>query len=126
MKVQAVYRPGSAYVTPVDSLRAAARKMRSSGQGCLPVLQGGSVAGIVTERDLAEAMANGVPPSEGFVNDYTNDGSVTVSLDDDCDVAELKMLVIGCRNLPVVDRDRLVGTISMRDVVLKAAAKGRR
>ncbi|HET7421679.1 MAG TPA: CBS domain-containing protein [Candidatus Dormibacteraeota bacterium] len=122
MKVRQVYRPQAACVSPADSLRDAARKMRSSGQSCLPVLDGSSLTGIITERALVEAAASGVPPSQVSVADYSHDGSVTVSLEDDCVSAELKMLAIGCRNLPVMDCGRLVGTVSMRDVRLKAAA----
>lgn len=116
MKVETVYRPAAAYVTPADSLRDAAQRMRKSGQGCLPVLDGSQVVGIVTERDLAAAVAKGVVPATAHVIDYSSDGSVTVSLDDETEVAEAKMLAIGCRNLPVVDQDRLVGTVTLLDL----------
>ncbi|HET9781126.1 MAG TPA: CBS domain-containing protein [Candidatus Dormibacteraeota bacterium] len=121
MKVASVFRPGSPFVAPNDSLREAAIKMRASGQSCLPVLNGRAFTGIITERDLTEAVARGVRPAESSVVDYTNDGGVSVSLDDDVAMAEVKMLAIGCRNLPVLDRGSVVGTISMRDVVLKTA-----
>lgn len=122
MRVRKVYRPGATCVSPVDSIRDAAKKMRGSGQSCLPVLDGAHLTGIITERDLVEAVAEGMAPAETCVRGFTSDGSVSVSLNDDCETAELKMLAIGCRNLPVMDGDRLVGMISMRDVILKAAA----
>lgn len=121
MKVRSIFRPGIACVTPADTLRDAARKMRSTGQSCLPVVEGSSVTAILTEKDVTTAVAKGVSASETRVGDYANDGSITVSLNDDCYAAELKMLAIGCRNLPVVDDGRLVGSVSMHDVLLNAA-----
>lgn len=124
MKVRSAYRPEAEAVAPESSLREAAKRMRSSGLSCLPVLDGEWLVGIVTERDLVGAMANGIPAS-ACIGPYASDGGVTVSLDDDCEMAELKMLAIGCRNLPVIDGHRLVGMISMRDVILKDPAGSR-
>jgi CBS domain-containing protein len=124
MKIRSVYRQDAACVTPADTLQEAARRMRASGQSVLPVLDGGQVIGIVTERDLVEAVANGVAGARAQVFSYTNDGSVTVTLDDECDVAEMKMLAIGCRHIPVVAAGQLVGMVSIRDVLLKTAAAG--
>ncbi len=121
MKVRRFYRPRAAYVAPTDSLREAARRMRTGGWSCLPVLVDDSVVALITERDLVEAAANGVRPSDAQVNDYMNDGSVTVSLDDDTSAAAMKMLAIGCRHLPVIDAGRLVGMVSARDLFLLAA-----
>ena len=39
-------------VTTDDSVAAAARAMRDAGTGFLPVLEGGSPVGVVTDRDL--------------------------------------------------------------------------
>lgn len=119
MKVCDAYRPRTDFVTTTDSLRHAARRMHSTGLGCLPVLDRDAVVGIVTEHDLVDAMARGVPPSNLCVGAYASDGAISVCLTDDCAVAELKMLAIGCRNLPVVDHHKLIGMISLRDVILK-------
>ncbi len=126
MKVDRFFRPHFGQVEPNDSLREAATRMRSGGWSCLPVVVGGSVIALITERDLVEAAAHGAKPSDALVNDYMSDGSVTVTLDDDISVAATKMFAIGCRHLPVTDSGRLVGMISARDLLLQAANAGTR
>lgn len=126
MKVDRYCRPHFAEAAPTDTLREAAARMRAGGWSCLPVIVDGAVVAIITERDMVEAAAHGARPSEALVNDYMNDGSVTVSLDDDISAAATKMFAIGCRHLPVVDSGRLVGMVSARDLLLEAARNGAR
>lgn len=126
MKVRLAYRPGVVWVTPSSTLREAAAAMRESGQSCVPLVDGEVVVGIVTEHDIVAAVAHGIPTAKAWALDHAHDGGTSVALDDDCDTAALKMLVLGCRHLPVVDRGRLVGVVSIRDVVLKPLAAKRR
>ena len=125
MKVRWVYHSDAAAVTPSNTLREAAAKMHVSGQSCLPVLDGSKVVGIITERDIVSAVAHGARTAGAWVFDYTHDGCTEITLDDECETAEVKMLAIGCRHLPVVDNGRLVGMVSMRDVTLTPARHSR-
>jgi CBS domain-containing protein len=122
VKVARVFHPGSPYAEPGDSLRDAAARMRGHALGTLPVMSGSDLVGVLTERDVVEAAAKGVRPSVAHVADYMNDDpEARVGIDDDIAVAAMKMLAIGCRHLPVVDRGRLVGMVSARDVFLASA-----
>jgi CBS domain-containing protein len=121
MKVRRFYHPSTVSVEPWHSLREAAAQMREMGFSCLPVVLKGDVIGIITERDLVEAVANGAIPSEQHVVDYMSESPVTVSLDDDSAVAATRMLAVGCRHLPVLEEGRLVGTVSSADLILLAA-----
>lgn len=124
MKVARVFHPGSPYAEPADTLRDAAARMRSHALSALPVMSGGDLVGVLTERDVVEAVAKGVRPAVAHVAEYmSDDGHVSVRIDEDVAVAGMKMLAIGCRHLPVVDRGRLVGVVSARDVFL-ASARG--
>lgn len=120
MKVSRFYRHSTAHVQPGETLRDAAARMRAGGFSCLPVVVDGSVVGIVSERDMVEALARGGRPGESHVEDYMNDGSISVSPEDDISVALVKMLAIGSRHLPVVEHHRLVGMVSARDLFLSA------
>lgn len=44
------------FVTPEDDIGETARKMNESGYGGLPVLENGEISGIITERDIVEAL----------------------------------------------------------------------
>ena len=121
MKVRRFYRPGAVTAAPEESLRDAARKMRRGAMSCLPVVHDDRIVGILTERDVVEAVANGAAPAVARVLEYLNDGGSCVGLDDDSADALIKMLAIGCRHLPVVDGGRLVGMVSARDLYLMLA-----
>jgi CBS domain-containing protein len=121
VKIAMIYHPGIPYAAPAESLRDAAAEMRRHGLSCLPVMADGELIGILTERDIVEAAAKGVAPSVAQVTDYMNDGPVAVSVEDDSSAAGVKMLAIGCRHLPVVDRGELVGVVSARDIFLASA-----
>jgi CBS domain-containing protein len=121
MKVRRFYRPHAICIEPWDTLGEAATRMCESHVSCLPVVLKGEVAGILTERDLVEAVANGDRPAAAHVADYMSEGPVTVSLDDDSSVAATRMLAIGCRHLPVMDGPNLVGMVSAQDLLLLAA-----
>lgn len=121
MRVRSFYHPTAVSVRPWDTLREAAKRMQEGRFSCLPVLVQDDVIGIITERDLVEAVAASDRPAEGHVVDYMTEGAVTVTLDDDNAVAATRMLAIGCRHLPVMEDGKLVGIVSARDLLLLAA-----
>jgi|SRR5215472_19197284 len=123
MKVGVLFHAGAPYAAPAESLRDAAADMRKSLVSCLPVMSGGVLVGVLTERDIVEATANGVRPSDGQVRDYMHDGGVAVSAEDDSSVAAARMLAVGCRHLPVLDRGELVGMVSAQEIFLVSAPR---
>ena len=83
----------------------------------LPVLQDDAVIGVLTQRGVMRAVADCEHPCESRVFDYMDTGPVTVSPDDDVAVAVLRMLAIGCLDIPVVQQQALVGTVSGRGLI---------
>jgi CBS domain-containing protein len=103
---------------PDDTLVDAAGQMNCYQIGALPVYEERRLIGIVTERDLTAALAEGADPATTRVAEYMTEQPVTVAPDDDLEVAARRMAEFGVRHLPVVDGNRLVGVLSMRDLLL--------
>ena len=59
--------PNIATATPTTTLRQAAKLLRGRSIGCLPVLKGGKLVGIVTVTDILELLGRGAlrPPTGG-------------------------------------------------------------
>jgi CBS domain-containing protein len=117
MKVQRVFHPNAIHAEGWESVREAARRMRAGGFSCLPVVSGDELVGILTERDVVEAVAANDDLELVTVFDYMTEAPKTVGADDDCSVAVTEMLAVGCRHLPVMEGTRLIGIVSARDLL---------
>jgi CBS domain-containing protein len=117
MKVSTRYRPVLITVDADESLVDAADRMRWYAVGALPVYERHALVGIVTERDVTAAVADGVDPARTLVRDRMTPAPATVTLDDQLADAARIMAELGVRHLPVVSDHRLVGMLSLRDLV---------
>ena len=104
-------------VAPEDTIGEAAQRMADANVGSSVVLEHGRLIGILTERDLLRAMAQRVHPSEARVREWMTAEPVAVSESTTADEAARLMVENGFRHLPVVDGDRTLGVVSLRDVM---------
>ena len=105
-------------VEPQTKLADVARVMRREDADAVVVLSDGELAGIITERDLVRAIADGVNPKEATAGVVMTGDPATVALDEDVSVVALKMMSRGVRHLPVVDGDgKPIGLVSARNLV---------
>jgi CBS domain-containing protein len=100
-----------------ESLEGAADRMSWHEVGALPVLEGQHLVGIITERDLTAALAEGADPVTTPVSDYMTPAPEVLGPDSELVEAAHLMLELGIRHLPVVRGGHLVGVLSMRDVL---------
>ena len=109
---------------PDDTLAEAAAKMRAQQTGSLLVMEGESLAGIVTERDLLKVVGDGQDPKAVALRDVMTKDPVTVDPSSSIQEAAKIMFDKWFRHLPVTTSDgKVVGIISLRDL-LSLVAQG--
>jgi CBS domain-containing protein len=103
---------------PATTLAEAAIAMEGSDLGSLAVVEGMTLLGLVTERDLRGAIARGIDLDDTTVSDVM--GIDPDTFDPDLDVWDAAAWIAESdyRHLPVVDDDgTLLGVVSIRDLL---------
>jgi len=103
--------------SPSDSLKAAAARMWSQQTGSLLVMDGDDLVGIITERDIMKAVAQGTDVDSTPVSSIMTTGVLTVAPDSSLHEAARLMALRWIRHLPVLDNGAVVGMVSQRDLV---------
>src|ERR1700687_3816054 len=98
------------------SLVAAVTVMGMQGVGAVLVIEKGRLEGIFTERDLVRAMSNDIGASSQPVVHWMTRNPVTVGPEASVEEALEIMLNGHFRHLPVMEGERLVGVVSIRDL----------
>jgi signal-transduction protein with cAMP-binding, CBS, and nucleotidyltransferase domain len=109
---------GDPHTLPSSALLAdAAREMRDSDIGSVIVTEGGSICGIVTDRDIVvKAIARGMNPVETPLSAVCAREAMTLSPEQEIDEAVYLMRMRGIRRLPVEEHGRPVGIVSLNDL----------
>ncbi len=106
------------------TIAQAAKEMTSAGVGSMGVLDEERFVGIVTERDVLEAVARGYDVDSEPVRCCMTFNPDVFSPDTDVFAAAEYLLETGYRHLPVVE-DELIGILSIRDVLAGVVDPGR-
>jgi CBS domain-containing protein len=106
------------HAKPSDSVREVARTMSDCNIGAIAVLDAGKLVGIFSERDVVtRIVAEGRNPDDTRVDSVMTKELMVASPSDNINDALQKMHECNCRHLPVVHRGKLVGMISIRDLL---------
>jgi len=113
-----------ATVDPSTQLTEAARVMSAARAGSVLVIDGDTLVGIFTERDILRALADSSSADRARVSSVSKwmaRDPVTVGPGTTVAEALNQMLFGGFRHLPVMEGDSVVGMISMRDLAKSMA-----
>jgi CBS domain-containing protein len=103
-------------ISPAATLGEAAAQMDERGVGAVVVLEGETIAAILTERDVMRAVAGGHDGSAP-VSDWMTRHPDTIEPSDTTDHAASLMIHGGFRHLPVIEEGKVVGIVSIRDLM---------
>jgi len=103
---------------PQQSVREAARYMTERRVGAVCVLEGTRLVGVLSERDImGRVVAAGLDLDRTTVGEAMTRDLVVAEVGDSHEDGLRKMKQAGCRHLPVVEADKLMGMVAQRDLL---------
>jgi signal-transduction protein with cAMP-binding, CBS, and nucleotidyltransferase domain len=105
-------------VEETDTVASVAQRMAEVGVGAILVFRGDELRGIFSERDLMKRVViEGLNAHRTPVSEVMSTDLATIDEDADVEQAMEAMQEHKCRHLPVTRGSRVVGFLSMRDLM---------
>ncbi len=124
MNVREIMTRDPSTLASTATIGEAATIMRQDDCGSVPIVDGGRVVGIITDRDIVvRVLAGGKDPKTTRVSEAMTADPVTVGPDTSVDQAQQVMAERQVRRLPVVEGGRLVGLVVIGQVARRDDAK---
>jgi CBS domain-containing protein len=113
-------RKGAEVITirGIETIKSAADRMRARSVAALIVISGDTIAGLISERDIVHAISlHGERALSMAVQDVASHTIITVAPSDTLKRAMSLMTNHRVRHLPVFADGKLIGIVSIGDVV---------
>jgi CBS domain-containing protein len=124
MKVRDVMSKDVQIARPGDTLQDVAARMSAGDFGFMPVADGDTLIGTITDRDIAVRAVAGGAACTAPVVEYISRDPHTARDDDDLKTVLESMGARQIRRMPVLDKhDRLVGVVSLGDLSARVNEK---
>ena len=117
MKIRDLHPRMLVTISKADTLASAAKVLMDEDIGALVVYEPEGLAGVISERDIVRAVADGFDLEETEVCEYMTEAPVVSDEEAPLGDAISKMNESGIRHIVVTSENDVAGMISMRDVV---------
>ncbi len=105
-------------VSKTETVYDAARIMAEKNIGAVPVVEGGRVVGIFSERDIMNrVVAKNIDPQKTTLDQVMTKDLIVGHPNEDIGQILTRMKQANIRHLPIIDEGKLVGIISFRDLL---------
>ncbi|MFO0980681.1 MAG: CBS domain-containing protein [Planctomycetota bacterium] len=105
-------------VTKDATVREVAELLATHRIGAVPVVDNQRIVGIFSERDvIARVIVNGLDPAHTRMAEVMTRNPVVARSDESYQDCADHMRRLNIRHVPVVEDDRLVGMVSLRDIL---------
>lgn len=120
IRIKDIMKKSVITVSPDLNLSDVAKIMTNNRVGSVVVLDGERPVGIVTDSDIVTAVALGKDMKKLKVKDVKSDRFVTTKPGENMLSAARKMVKTGVKRLPVVEKGRLIGIVSDKEILIAA------
>lgn len=120
IKIKDMLKDKGLEVIAVDSgvtVDAAVKKMVERNIGAILVMEEGNFVGMFTERDVLKCWVNKGSYDKILIKEVMSRDLLIIETKDDIDYAMSIMTSKKIRHMPVVENHKIIGLISIRDVV---------
>jgi CBS domain-containing protein len=120
-RISEVMTRGVQVIRPDESLQRAAQLMDELNVGALPVCDGDTLVGMITDRDITvRATAAGMEPAEHHVSEVMTEQTRWCTEEQSTEEVMKQMGDVQIRRLPVLDaQQRIVGIVSLGDLAIR-------
>ena len=105
-------------VTSDESVYDAVQRMAEKDIGAVPVLQASRLVGVFSERDIMKrVVVEGRDVRSTLIRDVMTAEVIVADATEEVEKVLKKMQKNRCRHMPVVSGDRVIGFLSLRDLL---------
>jgi len=124
VKLRAMVGGRAAVCGPETTLQDVSEAMLATHVGAVGVVEGRRLTGIITERDVLSAVADGVDPVSEIVRDWMTADPDVFSPEAQVREAAEWLLETGYRHMPIMEDGELLGIVSIKDILWAIASPG--